>query len=270
MFRLLLLLLITFSCLISPSSFAQNSKIEGVLENIDNSGSIQEGEIFKAKMTIIPLNAVIASEFSEALKKSLLMGYFKVLNVKSINFSINNSEVLEVYLTLVLVRQFSKQDFYIWSYKGLNIPFIFKNITSLKNTAKLKEFLVHEQFEEKYNIYKKYYIVSFVVFLVLFILFIIKSIKKRRGKLSIQERRNREYSKWSELFRSAGDRNDFEKLFIEENIWSQYISIDNESIEKFKYEMKNSMYQESWDQDLLERITHSVDICKKSIGKKWK
>lgn len=243
---------------------------EGVFENIESQADMVEGDMFRAKITIMPLQAGIPSEIRNKLEYKTFLNYFLVVSVESIAFSKNNSDVLEIFLTAVVQKNYKPQDFYIWSYKGLNIPFEIRNINISLNSAKNKDYLIHEQDALSLsNIAWYYYFALLIASMFLFKLALVKMTKIKASRLE-QKRKKLLFRKWKDLFKQSSERKDYENLVVLNNEWKELLGPSCPKLDEFVFEVNKIMYEREWTDEMLKKIETLFNINRDVFGDKWK
>jgi len=258
-------LIISTLLLWNMASFAYETK--GELINLDSDKTLLEGEVINAQLRIWPLQDAIKSEVSNKLEGSEFLGLFYVSEVKKVAFSKNNSEVLEIALTLVVLKNFVKQPFYIWSYKALNIPIEIVDLKTVANTVKTQGVLVEEsgyKYEFSDNLIKG--IVSFITLVLVGLgVFFFSRFKKKK---QIAEKVRKQNEKWHIKFREANDREDFEYIYVNRALWLKLLVVQAPPITQFFEVLNQHQYKKEWSVDDKVEISNCFDEIRNIFLKK--
>jgi hypothetical protein len=261
----LLLKIVLFFVFINNLSFAYETK--GQLINLDENKTLIEGELINAKLKIWPLQSAIPSEIKKTLEGTDFLGLFHITNVKKVEFSENNNEMLDIDLSLVVIKKFEKQPFYIWSYKALNIPIEVVDLRTVLNPNKSKGILV-EKTDYTYisdsNI--KYYIIAILVVILCVIL---NMFFRHRARVKIEKRKIEEkHKKWNEVFSNAETRKDYEYVYHNREKWLELLPVKSPPISIFFEILNEHQYKKEWDIDNEVEVRHCFDEIRNVFVKK--
>ncbi len=132
------LILLYFICV---SGFALETKGQLIIDTKRTNGAIV-GETYAAVLTLVPFELDLISVAD--VENKTFLDYFYVSRVLDIKKSKNNADAIQVYLDLVLLKNFENQDFKIWSLESRNIPVSFKLENISKTDLVIKDFITYD------------------------------------------------------------------------------------------------------------------------------
>lgn len=237
---------------LNVSSFAQvNLLIEGPEKEI------YVGEVVDLKLTLWPVNN--EEVYQDLLQKDVFSGVLKVLQVKKISFSQNNSEALVFDFTAAVLAQEMPTSL---SINGQSVP-LMKRTLSLKDEKPISESVII--FQQQLDIHKR----SFSVFLFLIFCAILVSIlfyfKLRKSKrfLLLQLKKKREFV---ERFDEIDNKDLLNFMYRETEKMSEILG--KSSWIQYKKELDKFAYKKELSEEEGRELSSSLASVKERV-RKW-
>jgi len=128
--KLIYILLIAMILLLNFSALAEAPR--AVITTTPEVSTVKEGDIVEGMIKVWPLESAELDEFKK-LENTTLMGMLKIVQVESIEPSVNNSDVIEIKVVMAIVHTKNQSDYSLF-YKGHSIliePLNFKLASAL-------------------------------------------------------------------------------------------------------------------------------------------
>lgn len=219
----------------------QAYQAKGVLEGLQKEETIPLGDTFQAKLTVYPIESFIGEDVRSSLDGSMFLDLFFVHRIDMIRKLPQNPEVLEVRFSLVLTKAITPGNFYIWSYKGLNIPVELKNIRTEKADGNKEIYIFEQQLESSRYVLLGGGALAFIVFAAGVTIFLRKKKSKIAGK-------NQDLERIKELFRTAKERVEFEEIYGKKDFWLREINGMTPDIHYFFKELNKVQFKKDWNE----------------------
>jgi len=242
-----IILLLLF--VVSSSVFGIETKGQLSLDTERTNGPVV-GETYSAILTLVPfrLDMVTARD----LEGKSFLDYFYVSRVLKIEASENNVDAIQVYMDLVIVKNYENQSFKIWSLQDRNIPVSF-NLGNIKKTdLVIKKFITfNTSLNElgKWN-WKMLLVAILVVFTGMGAYYIFKK------KLSLSKVRSVDVAKELRMSKTHAD---FEWIYRNRKTLIHFLEDKPESLREFKELtrlVEEYQFQPSWKhKDITELLT---------------
>lgn len=253
-----LIILMTFFLLSSPLLSAGD--VQGRFEIEGEKKDLVEGDFFHFRLMIWPLSYTINSGIVNSIKKDYYLSFFKVVKIVETKKSENNSDVLVIRGSAILYKVFEKRDFYLWSYKDINIPVEIKVGELKENKSDTKKMIFFETPGDEFdNDNWRLYLAIFISVLIL-VVFLLRYIKRKKMKLKKEEELESERSAWAEKFTNASTREDYENIYKTRHLWIKQVGGRETPLMADFYETINKhQFKERIDDDDLDEISVSFN-----------
>lgn len=213
----------------------------------DKHVELEEGTSFEARLIISPVQVNQLSLYKKKLTDSFLTDSFWVNKIKSINYSINNSEAIEASLVLIAAKELKDKDL-SWDLDGKKIPLFIDSIEIIKIDLKNKEPVFMESYKQTKKV--RLYLIGLFIILIIVFLFLRSKLKKKES-LSSKD-------KVLALAKKASSRSDFELVFAKAKDAEK---IEQEKIvsgTKFETILNKYQYKKKWSSEEFEEVKESL------------
>ena len=217
-----------------------------------------EGDIFEAKILIWPF--INQFEYhKEALKSFNLESCIKLLKINKMDFSKNNSDLLEIFGLFVLIKKPLTSSL-IWKNKDLAIDFKMDTFAFNQTQGRLNEHIVLSQRKDG-KVHVNYIITGLVISLSLLgIGYVILRRKKQKKVLNL----NDEKKFYMDNFDHLDTREKIEQIYQEKRKWEKYIynlDVYNEYLNC----INQIQYKKNWTSHDLDVAVNTTKKLKESF-----
>jgi len=211
---------------------------EVVLEN----KTITEGQSFTGYLTFSDEEAKHISDL-KALEGVFIFGKIyiaEILEVKGI-------EGLKVKFSGVSIAELIGNEKGVLEIEQSKIPIVIRDVSfTTSNLRPGKELLFYELSSGIIERLNKWAIGALVIFFIILICFVYKNIKARGIKKQIRKIKENEVSFWKEQIEGAGDRRDYEHIYLKRTLWKNILELENKEPLTFLNKLNEIQYKEEW------------------------
>ena len=235
-------------------------EIKGRLEPLEENISLTEGDFFKFRLTIWPVEYQVDEQMERELKKGRFLDFFKIVKVESIGKSPNNVDVLEVRGVAVLLNVFEKREFYIWTFKEMNIPVEIRLDDIKEHGNKNPRLNFFETAREETSFWRPRNVIILLLGALGVFLVLMRWLTQRRKKQEEILKKRLERKEWKEKFTKAKSREDYEKIYSSRELWlGQAGGEGNSNVLNFFEILNKHQYKKELDADDLNELTIVFD-----------
>ncbi len=225
------------------------------------SGNVSQGDTVSISMQLWPVEDYDINLFN-ALKGKTIFSHFYVTDVKA-RVSENNADVVLLDFDTIAESGAEKNKSIVFSFGNYTtqstLPFSIVATGEIDGTFKiLDQFL---------SLKRNKWVVIVVVILIVTALgfvgnsFYFRSNKKKKLKKKVLA----EKTKYQTLFHGAKEREHYEEIMKDKNIWLQFFSEKNSAINDFFRVMEEHQYKKTWDKEELFHVKEAFDKIRGGI-----
>ena len=214
------------------------------------------GQLFEAVLRIWPHPSDADIQKYYDLKGHFLADYFYVVTVNRVEFSANNADVLEIFLTLILKEDWALASFLVWNYQGQRLPLTVRKFVVHKHVAAPQDFMILDQkLEQPFPWQYSWWLVGVLVFAALLLW---RHKKYSRGPKT--EKQMRQY--WRDLFLQVSQRSEYEKIGSERGQWLRLLPVQTPGVLNFLKVLEEHQYRREWNDEIYLEVKNSFDEIK--------
>lgn len=239
------------------------AEIGAQLSLISPPAILKEGDLVEGLIKIWPLENADLTEFKK-IEDKVIGNSFYISQVENIEFSANNSDVVEVKVLAIIKRAKENSPSQI-NYKDLNIQLQVPEIHLATTDKESADYYVMNQSVNYSNI-TGIAIATTALILLTFIGFKYNNIKQfilrlRADPIALANK------KYDELFSRANKREDFEEIYAVKEEWLKLIKIPmpSPSIDNFFSIINKYQYKKFWTNEDLREVQNSFDLIRRSF-----
>lgn len=256
------ILFLIFIFLFSANTFADEIKGKLTLKG-PKIQTLRPGDIFSGVLRLWPKASSYYNEVN-SLKGKVFLENFYVSDIERIQLSPNNSEVLEAYLKIILIKNFPENSTINWKVNNIEIPFLIQGILTQPSNIQPKKYIIMDQ---DGDLLPKSILVLFLLgglgILLLYVIFriFLFFINKRKMK---EEKRLRKES-WVQTINTSKNLNDYIELYQKREKWVNELSISESKVNMFVETMNKYQYQKDISEFQLEEIDRIITDIREEI-----
>ena len=257
--RVLSILIVTFILLMS-TAFSQ--VIQGEFIPSVNGSSIKEGDVFEATIRVWPIENVDLNQFKK-LEKTILFSSLYMAQITSLGISQNNSDVIELS-AIFIARSAKPTPVFNFKYNESQVELQLGGMVVNELKDQSEDFYILDQSINKSVLWT-------VIFLLILILIIVLLVKRRTikeyldGFKSNSEKKSKKI--YSELFKNAEQRQDFEFLYENKDIWMNLLVEKTPAHVDFLKTINQYQFKKEWTPSEYEEVNSSFEIIRRSFEK---
>ncbi len=223
--------------------------------------TFKEGDLTEAVIKVWPIENPDLNEFKKMQGESFL-NKLVLLHIQSVELSANNSEVVEVKGLFVFKNKLDHSLSQL-SYKGqmISIVPVDLKLEPIKETPK-DFFVMSQSLGLKNNLFP----IMLGLFLVLLAILVIKrkalSLIIKKYKTNKEEEQKK---KFAELFQSACERYDFERVYATRKEWMLLLKEAPQKFSEFFRVMELHQYKRKWGNEELIEVQNCFEIIRGSF-----
>jgi hypothetical protein len=242
---------IFFLCTLSTIVYSYNTK--GVLNCFDK--NLVVGGSYDCTLTLKQFRSDGHNDFKQ-LEGSNFLNLFYINEIYNLKRTDNN---VTIEVNLYPTKFFKNKEFFIYSFRGLNIPIELQNINILKNKLLIKKYITWDQPSEDDGT-SSLWIWLLVVVILGGIAFVIIRQKKEQPKS------DKEIEDLKAKIEKAQSRSDMERVYARKEVVIRIIGIENEAFQEFRDSIVEIQYKPVWTPEEEERVREKFKKLKGEIN----
>lgn len=220
--------------------------------------NINSGEFVSVIIRLWPIENPNIEEFKK-LEGQTVFGGLYINEIESMAPSDNNAEVFEVKASAVIVGEIPTNKLYL-NYAGHEIPVKFQSISINLTEKSNKDFNILDQgIDLKFKVWIIIIILTFLIFGLVFYF------KKNIVKLFTPKKRVDPRLEFKKIFTDAKDRESFEKIYLEKEIWLPLLTVKTQSHVDFFNTINQYQYKKDWTHEEQVEVEASFDQIRRSF-----
>ncbi len=240
------------------SSIAWSSSLEAEFEIDNKIKTLKEGDVVSATLRVWPIEDVDFAEFKK-LQSTNLFDSFYLADVESIAPSINNSDVIELKGSFLVMGKINPSKLSI-NYHDQLVHVRFKEVLINQLDKKSNEFLVEDQ-----DVDHNYATVSIIV-LVLIIFSLLYFKREKIKQLFKKKEKVDEKVTFARLFLLAKSREDFETLYLQKEKWIKLLKEVTPAHHDFFKVLNEHQYKKEWSTAIKNEVEESFEQIRRSFN----
>ena len=246
--------------LLISSVFSQEIQSEFLVG--ENAGKIKEGDVFEATLRIWPIENAALDQFKK-LEKTTFFNSLYLVHILSLGTSSNNADVVEIKGQFIASSHLV-QPTQVIAHNGQQIELRAGTLSIEELKDKGKDYFIADQ---SLNDSKLGLILAGLALLVLIICIIKrKAIKEYIESLRKNSAKNLR-KKYSELFKQAQTREEFERIYKEKETWLAMLEVKAPAHIEFLKVLNQHQFKKEWREDDYADVKAAFEPIRRSFEK---
>lgn len=250
------LLATIFLIIISLNAFSEELQAEFFFN--DNVKVLNEGDVVSGTLRVWPIENPKAEEFTKFKNKNLFDGMY-VSEIISSQPSENNADVFELKANFIIVNKLQPEKM-VFTYNNTPVHVRYREVLYKAMEKPSNEFFILDQSVDRNLILN--ILIAIICLGGLFLGFkfrnsILKKFTKPKG-IDLK-------TKYTKIFLEAKERQDFERIYLEKDIWTSLIEGITPAHKEFFDVLNSHQYKKSWNKEEQNEVADSFEPIRRSF-----